>query len=210
MQEEIYIAGVGGQGALSMGQMLAYAGLAEGKNVSYVPFYGVEKRGGVANCGVIISGRPVNCPIVFEPTVLVAMNNSSLKRHEFSVVPGGLVIINWSLVDSEVERQDVRVVGVRASELAEEMGDVRVANNIILGVLSEITGVVSGWALKRALEEVIPERHRDLMEINVRALEKGAGLWQSVRTAAGAPPDNFLFCRGFSFDNSSTGEARHG
>ncbi len=199
MPEEIYIAGFGGQGALSMGQMLAYAGLAEGKNVSYVPFYGVEKRGGVANCGVIISDQPVNCPIVFEPTVLIAMNNSSLKRHESSVVPGGLVIINWSLVDSEVEREDVKVVGVRASELAEEMGDVRVANNIILGVLSEITGVVSEWALKRALEEVIPERHRDLMDVNIRALEKGASLWQSVRAGTLATENRFVFCRGFSF-----------
>ncbi|BAF59388.1 MAG: 2-oxoacid:acceptor oxidoreductase family protein [Pelotomaculum sp.] len=176
MLEEIYIAGFGGQGALSTGQLLAHAGLKEGRNVSYVPFYGVEKRGGVANCGVTISDREISCPIVTEPTVLIAMNSPSLERFESTVVPGGLIITNSSLVDVQVKRDDVRVVQVRANEEAESLGDAMVANNIILGVLLELTGVVSIKAVEESLKEVLPARHHVKIPLNVKALERGAEL----------------------------------
>ncbi|HOV78783.1 MAG TPA: 2-oxoacid:acceptor oxidoreductase family protein [Bacillota bacterium] len=176
MREAIYIAGFGGQGALSTGQLLAHAGVAEGRHVSYVPVYGVEKRGGIANCGVTISDRQISSPIVEEPSVLVAMNNFSLERFENSVVPGGIIIINSSLVDLPVGREDVKVVEIRANEEAEALGNSMVANNIILGALVELTGVVTVDAVKRSLKAVLPARHHAMIEINVRALERGAAL----------------------------------
>lgn len=185
MLEEIYIAGFGGQGALSTGQLLAYAGLLEGKHVSYVPFYGVEKRGGVANCGVTISDRQISSPIVTEPSALVVMNNPSLERFEDAVVPGGWIITNSSLVESPVKRKDVRVVPIPAHEEAEALGDSRVANNIILGALLELTGVVSIAAVEESLKEVLPKRHHEMIPINVRALERGAELARAHKKANG-------------------------
>lgn len=176
MMEAVYIAGHGGQGTLSTGQLLANACLKEGKSVSYVPFYGVEKRGGVSNCGVTISDRRISSPFVTEPTVLIAMNNPSLERYESSLVPGGLVITNSSMVEHTVDRNDVRVVPIPANEEAEDMGDPMVANNIILGALLELTGVVSINTVAESLKEVLPERHHGKIPINVKALERGAEL----------------------------------
>ncbi|HHU85636.1 MAG: 2-oxoacid:acceptor oxidoreductase family protein [Pelotomaculaceae bacterium] len=184
MLEEIYIAGFGGQGALSTGQLLAQAGLLEGKHVSYVPVYGVEKRGGVANCGVTISDRQVSSPIVTEPTVLVVMNNLSLLRFEQAVVPGGLILINSSLVDSPVQRKDVRVVLIKANEEAEALGDGKVANNIILGALLALTGVVSMEAVEKSLQEVLPRRHHKMIPVNVKALQRGFELATADKNSA--------------------------
>lgn len=182
MLEEFYIAGFGGQGALSTGQLLAHAGLVEGKFVSYVPFYGVQKRGGMANCGVSISDRQISCPIVTEPTVLVAMNNSSLERYENTVVSGGLVVANRSLVDVPVKRKDIRAVPVYANLEAENLGDSRVANNIILGVLLELTGIVSIKAVEDSLRIVLPERHHEMIPVNVKALKRGVELAKEYKT----------------------------
>jgi 2-oxoglutarate ferredoxin oxidoreductase subunit gamma len=174
--EEIYIAGFGGQGALSTGQLLAQSGLTEGRQVSYVPIYGVEKRGGVANCGVTISDRQISSPIVTEPTVLVVMNSLSLERFESTVAAGGLIITNSSLVESPVRRDDVRVFPLPANQEAELLGDGRVANNIILGALLELTGVVSIETVEKALYDVLPKRHHGMIPINRKALERGAEL----------------------------------
>ncbi len=176
MLEEIYIAGFGGQGALSTGQLLAHAGLMEGKYVSYVPIYGVEKRGGVANCGVTISNQQISSPLVTEPTVLVVMNSLSLERFEKAVVPGGLIIINSSLVEPRVQRTDIRVLPICANEEAESLGDPMVANNVILGALLEITRVVAIETVSEALKDVLPVRRHDMIPVNVKALEKGAEL----------------------------------
>ena len=176
MLEEIYIAGFGGQGALSTGQLLANAGLKEGKFVSYVPIYGVEKRGGVANCGVNISDQQISSPLVTEPSVLVVMNNLSLERFENTVVPGGLILTNRSLVDLPVQRGDVKVVPIHAIEEAEALGDSRVANNVILGALLELTGVVSIGTVEESLKEVLPKRHHGMIPVNVKALERGSEL----------------------------------
>ena len=176
MLEEIYIAGFGGQGALSMGQLLAHAALTEGKFVSYVPFYGVEKRGGVANCGVTISDRQISSPIVAEPSVLVVMNNPSLERFENAVVPGGLIITNSSLVETPIKRDDVKVAPIPANEEAEILGDSRVANNIILGALLELTGVVSINTVEESLKKVLPKQRHNMIPVNVKALERGAAL----------------------------------
>lgn len=183
MLEEIYIAGYGGQGALSTGQLLAYAGLLEGKHVAYVPFYGVEKRGGVANCGVTISDQQISSPIVTEPSTLVVMNNPSLERFAGAVVPGGWIITNSSLVESSVSRTDIKVVPIPANEEAEALGDSKVANNIILGALLELTGVVSINTVAESLKAVLPKRHHHMIPVNVKALERGAELAREHKKA---------------------------
>ncbi len=176
MLEEIYLAGHGGQGTLSTGQLLALAAVKEGKHVSYVPFYGVEKRGGVSNCGVTVSDRQVSSPFVTEPTVLVAMNSLSLERYEKAVAPGGLIITNSSLVDAAVSRTDVKAVPIRANDEAEALGDPLVANNIILGAVLALTGVVSIKTVEESLKEVLPQRHHHKVPVNLKALERGAQL----------------------------------
>jgi 2-oxoglutarate ferredoxin oxidoreductase subunit gamma len=183
VHEEIYIAGLGGQGALSMGQLLALAATSENKEVSYVPFYGPEKRGGFANCGVIISDHPISSPIISEPSVLVVMNNLSLKNYEDSVILGGIIIVNSSMVNLGVKRSDVRVVSIQASEEAEHLGDVRVANSVILGALIELTEVVSVSAVEKSLEEVLPKRNLNMIPINFKALERGAELASNYKKA---------------------------
>ena len=183
MHEEIYIAGIGGQGALSMGQLLALAATSENKEVSYVPFYGPEKRGGFANCGVTISDRPVSSPIISEPSVLVVMNNLSLKNYEDSVIPGGIIIVNSSMVNLGVKRSDVHVVSIQASEEAELLGDVRITNSVILGALIELTGVVSVGAVEKSLEQILPKRSLDMIPINLKALKKGAELARDYKKA---------------------------
>ncbi|HAU30836.1 MAG TPA: 2-oxoacid:ferredoxin oxidoreductase subunit gamma [Desulfotomaculum sp.] len=183
MHEEIYIAGIGGQGTLSMGQMLALAATSENKEVSYVPFYGPEKRGGFANCGVTISDHPISSPIISEPSVLVVMNNLSLKNYEDSVIPGGIIILNSSMVDLGVKRSDVRVISIQASEEAEQLGDVRVTNSIILGALIELTGVVSAGAVEQSLEQILPARNLDMIPINLKALERGSELARNYKKA---------------------------
>ncbi|MGQ9556627.1 MAG: 2-oxoacid:acceptor oxidoreductase family protein [Desulfurispora sp.] len=173
MFEAILIAGFGGQGVLSMGQLLAYAGMTDGRHVSWIPSYGPEMRGGTANCGVTISNRPISSPVVSEPTVLIAMNRPSLEKFEPAVVPGGLILVNSSLIDIRVQRSDVRAYYIPANELAEEIGSSKVANNTILGALLKLTGAVSIPAVEESLKKVLPARRHNLIPINLQALQAG-------------------------------------
>lgn len=183
MFEGILIAGFGGQGVLSTGQLLAYAGMKENKHVAWIPSYGPEMRGGTANCGVTISDRPISSPVVSEPTVLIAMNRPSLEKFEPAVVPGGLVLVNSSLIHIQTKRGDIKTVYVPANDLAESLGDGRVANNIILGVLLEMTGVVSTESVLEALKDVLPPKRHNLIPINREALEKGRQLAMEFKTS---------------------------
>lgn len=176
MFEGVLIAGFGGQGVLSTGQLLAYAGMVEGKHVAWIPSYGPEMRGGTANCGVSVSTTPISSPVVSEPTVLIAMNRPSLEKFEPWVVPGGLIMVNSSLIKIKVKRTDVRIIYVPANDLAEELGNSKVANNIILGALLEMTGVVSPEAVMESLKSVLPPARHKLIPINQEALEMGAKL----------------------------------
>lgn len=180
MFEGILIAGFGGQGVLSTGQLLANAGMIEGRHVAWIPSYGPEMRGGTANCGVTISDQPISSPVVSEPTVLIVMNRPSLEKFEKSVVPGGAVFINSSLIDIKANRRDVRVFYIPANDMAEELGNARVANNIILGALIELTGVVTPEAVEKSLLEVLPEHHHKTIPLNLKALESGAELIRGV------------------------------
>jgi 2-oxoglutarate ferredoxin oxidoreductase subunit gamma len=171
--EEILIAGFGGQGVMSMGQLIAYAGMKEGKYVSWLPSYGPEQRGGTANCAVVVSGEQVGSPLVSQPTTAIVLNNPSYDKFEPTVRPGGLLIVNASLISKLSDRTDIKVMNIKATELANELGNSKIANMILLGAFLEITGILSDDSILEALKKVLsPEKH-SLLEINKRALELG-------------------------------------
>lgn len=172
--EDIIISGFGGQGALFAGQLLAYAALAENLQVTWIPSYGPEMRGGTANCTVIISEEEIGAPIVRHPTVAVALNLPSLDKYEPLVKSGGLLIVNQSLAPRAVTRQDIRVITLPASDIATELGNTRMANLVALGALVKATGLVSLETLMTQLEEHLSERQKKWLEPNKEALRRGA------------------------------------
>jgi 2-oxoglutarate ferredoxin oxidoreductase subunit gamma len=176
MLEEIIIAGFGGQGVMSMGQLIAYAGMLEGKGVSWLPSYGPEQRGGTANCAVVVSDEPVGSPLVTKPSTVIVLNNPSFDKFEPKVRPGGLLIINSSLVVRNSERQDINIIELTATDLANDLGNSRVANMILLGAFLEHTKIVSEVSIIESLKKVLSEEKHHLLEINKRALKKGASL----------------------------------
>lgn len=176
MLEEVLIAGFGGQGILSTGMLLAHAGMLEDKEVAWIPSYGPEMRGGTANCGITISDEPISSPLVTEPTTLIVMNKPSLEKYEQQVVPDGRILINSSLVDYDVKRDDVLVMKIQANKIAEEIGNIRVANNVILGALIKLTGIVSIDSVVESLKNVLPPRRHNMIPANREALERGAKL----------------------------------
>lgn len=177
MLQEIILAGFGGQGVMSMGQLLAYAGMEEDKHVSWIPSYGPEMRGGTANCSVTISDRPVSSPIISEPDTLIVLNRPSLEKFEKDVKPGGLLMINSSLIDVEPSRSDLKVIKIPADQLAnEKLNNIRVGNMIILGAFIHLTNSVSIEATIGALEKVLPEYRHKLIPLNRQALELGIEL----------------------------------
>lgn len=174
MLEELIIAGFGGQGVMSMGQLLTYAGMIEEKFVAYIPSYGPEMRGGTANCSVTISDQEISSPIFTEPSSVIIMNQPSLSKFENALQPGGLMIINSSLVNTKPSRQDIKILEISANEYAEKLGNSRVANIIILGAYIAITKVVSIDSVVESLKKVLPERRHNLIPLNRKALELGA------------------------------------
>ena len=187
MLHEVIMAGFGGQGVMAMGSLLAYAGMLDGKEVSWLPSYGPEMRGGTANCHVVISDEPVACPLVTEPTAAIILNRPSLDRFEGSVRPGGILIYNSSLIDRAPVRQDLRVLAVPANELAEELGSARVANMVCLGAFLALTGAVSEEAVLQSLRKALPVHRHDLIPLNEAALRRGREIaWRSM----GGTPNN--------------------
>jgi len=174
MQTEILIAGFGGQGVLFAGQLLAYAGMENGLQVTWIPSYGPEMRGGTANCTVIISDEEIGSPLVRHPKVLLAFNRPSLDKYESSVAEGGLLVVNSSMVDRSVDRANIRVVTLPANDIAENLGDKRLTNMVMLGAMLINQPVLPVEALEKALENHIPERHKKLLPSNIKALQKGA------------------------------------
>lgn len=173
MNKQILIAGFGGQGVLFAGKFLATKGLIEDKNVSWLPSYGPEMRGGTANCSVIISDEPVGSPIVSEPDCLIAMNLPSLKRYEDSVVPGGMIIVDSTLISEKVERNDVSVFYVPATKMAKDEGFATLANMILCGKLLKEISDMSFEHTTEALQKVIPARKANLLDVNLNALRVG-------------------------------------
>lgn len=169
----ILYAGFGGQGILFAGKFLAYKGLIEEKQVSWLPSYGPEMRGGTANCSVIISDDPIGSPIVSKPDVLVAMNLPSLEKYENEVVSGGKIFVDSTLIDKKVARDDVEVFYIPATQMAYDNNIKTLANMIITGkVLKEVEGF-SIDNTEAALKKVVSARHQDLLGFNISAVETG-------------------------------------
>ena len=170
---QILIAGFGGQGVLCAGKFLAYKGLVQNKQVSWLPSYGPEMRGGTANCSVIISDTPVGSPIITNPDVLVAMNLPSLQKFVDAVVPGGKIIIDSTLIDAKVERTDVEVFYVPATQMAKDAGFSTLANMVLAGKVLKETDCVCYEGNKETLEAFIPAKKANLIDINCQALQTG-------------------------------------
>jgi 2-oxoglutarate ferredoxin oxidoreductase subunit gamma len=166
-------AGFGGQGVLFSGKVASYAGLLDGKEVSWMPSYGPEMRGGTANCSVCISDEPIGSPVVTEPDVLVAMNAPSYDKFIDAVKPGGKVVIDSTLIDRECDRTDIEVYKVPASQLANDKQLEGLANIILLGKLLEVSGFSDEATVEKALEKCVPPRKAHLLEPNMRAVRLG-------------------------------------
>ena len=167
------LAGFGGQGILFMGKVIAYAGLTDGKEVSWLPSYGPEMRGGTANCSVCISSDPICSPLVVTPNVFVAMNGPSYDKFIDSVVPGGIVILDSTLVEREVKRDDITVCLVPATQMAEEHGLKGLANIILVGKLFKETGFCTEESLYKAIEKCVPARKANMLDANKNAIKLG-------------------------------------
>ncbi|MBQ2422775.1 MAG: 2-oxoacid:acceptor oxidoreductase family protein [Clostridia bacterium] len=167
-------AGFGGQGILFSGKLLAYKGLTDGKNVSWLPSYGPEMRGGTASCSVIISDDAVGSPIVSKPDVLIAMNLPSLDKYEDTVASGGMIFVDSSLIERKVKRDDVKVFYIPATKLASDNGIAKLANIILMGkVLAETNGFDNEESVNNALKKVISAKHSDMLEVNLNAMRIG-------------------------------------
>ena len=174
MHESVIMSGFGGQGILLMGQLLCYAGMQEGLKVTCMPSYGPEMRGGTANCTVMLSSERVGSPVTHHPSSLVAMNKASLDKFEDAVKPGGLLVINSSLVERDSKRSDIKVFRVPANKIAEETGTLQVTNMAALGAYVGAKRIISLESVIAALRRMIPEHRKELLAINEEALSKGA------------------------------------
>ncbi|MDR1713389.1 MAG: 2-oxoacid:acceptor oxidoreductase family protein [Coriobacteriales bacterium] len=169
----IMLAGFGGQGILFAGKIIAYAGLLDGREISWLPSYGPEMRGGTANCSVCLSDEPIGSPLVTEPDALIAMNLPSYERFVGDVVPGGVVVVDSSMVGACTMRRDIEYYTVPATSLAEENGLKGLANVILVGKLLAATGFSTEDVCKQAIDKSVSAKHADLAEANKRALEIG-------------------------------------
>lgn len=170
---QILIAGFGGQGVLFAGKFLAYKGLIADKQVSWLPSYGPEMRGGTANCSVIISDTPVGSPIVGTPDVLVAMNLPSLKKYENDVRKGGIIIVDSTLIDEKVVRDDVTTYYVPATKMANDEGFSTLANMILMGKLMKVCPEIGFDGTDKAINKVVPPKKANLIDVNLKALKTG-------------------------------------
>ena len=176
MIKEIIIAGFGGQGIVSSGIILAHGGLLEDKNVTFFPSYGAEMRGGTANCSVVISSEQVASPIVAAPDIVIIMNEPSLTRFEPTVKSNGLLFFNKTLIKSRPTRKDITIIPIEANAVAEELGQGRIANMVMLGAMIKKTKLLSLETLKKAQRKRFKKANEEQLALNDRALEKGYGL----------------------------------
>lgn len=173
MKREIILSGFGGQGVMSIGKNLAEAGVVEGLEVSWVPSYGPEMRGGTANCAVILSTERIGAPLVEEATEIVVMNRPSLLKFESVVRPGGTVFINSSIVPDKVTRTDVRAVYVPCDAIAAELGNPKVSNMVMLGAYIGATGALKVETIEQMIAEMFTGKKAKLVPLNLEALKRG-------------------------------------
>lgn len=176
MRKEIVIAGFGGQGIMFTGSLLAQGAMLEGLQVTFFPSYGAEMRGGTANCSLIISNEEIGSPVVAHPSSCLVLNQPSLDKFEKRVREKGLLILNSSLVDRGVERKDLEIAEVPATEMAIKLGNVKVANMIVLGAYLKKSKIIPLKSIIKSLPQILGEKKKDLLEINEKALEKGSEL----------------------------------
>ncbi len=176
MKEEIIMAGFGGQGVMTIGQLLSYSGMKEDKEVSWMPSYGPEMRGGTANCTVIVSDGMIPSPLTDHPDSVIVMNLPSQNKFAPRVEENGLVVTNSSLIEEEVQREDLSVIKVPANEIADDIGSGKIANMVMLGAYIAEKEIVSLATIKENLEDVFPERYHDLIPMNQEALDRGYNL----------------------------------
>ena len=176
MTTNILISGFGGQGVLFTGKFLAYEGLLENKEVTWLPSYGPEMRGGTASCSVIISDDPIGSPLVPKPDVLIAMNLPSLDKFEKDVVPGGLIFYDSSLIGREVERKDVKAFPIPATKMASDAGVTTLANMIVMGKMLKETNAFPVEAIDRTLAKVVSAKRQSLLDLNKKAVSIGYNL----------------------------------
>lgn len=175
LYEEVVIAGFGGQGIILAGKLLAQTAMTAGKEVTYMPSYGAEVRGGTANCMVVIAERKIACPVVGRPDSLIVMNKASLNKFTSRLKNGGLLVMNRSLIDTEPQLDDsIEVVAVPADELAVELGSQKSANMVALGAYLQKRGYLSPDMAAQALPDVLAERYHKTLPVNIAALHKGA------------------------------------
>lgn len=173
MKKEIIISGFGGQGVLSMGKILAYSGLMDGKEVTWMPAYGPEQRGGTANVTVIVSDDPISSPILSKFDIAIVLNQPSLEKFEPKLKPGGILIYDGFGIINPPTRKDITVYRIDAMDKAAEMKNGKVFNMIVLGGLLKIASVVSTKGVEKALYKTLPERHHGLIPLNMQAIEEG-------------------------------------
>ena len=173
MNKEILIAGFGGQGILFSGKFLAYEGLIDGKEVSWLPSYGPEMRGGTANCSIIISDNPVGSPIVSNPDILIAMNLPSLDKYENETKKGGQIFVDSSLIDRKVERSDVETYYIPATKLASDKGLSGLANMIMIGHMIAKSGIIPEENIEKAMQKVVPAAKQNMFDLNMKAVQLG-------------------------------------
>lgn len=175
LNEKVICAGFGGQGIMLMGQLMTYAGMLEGKQVSWLPSYGPEMRGGTANCNVMISDKPIGSPVINDDaTCAIVMNLPSLDKFEVNVVKNGYLLVNSSLIEKKTSRDDVHAFYIPANEIALELGNPRAANMVMLGAYIELTKAVTTDMVMKALEKTFGPAKAHLLPLNEQALKKGA------------------------------------
>jgi 2-oxoglutarate ferredoxin oxidoreductase subunit gamma len=172
-ETSIIISGFGGQGTLFAGQVLAYASMDNGFHVTWIPSYGPEMRGGTANCTVIVSENPIGSPLVRIPDVVLALNLPSVNKYEYLVPDDGVLVANSSLYNREIERKNIQSLLIPANEIAEELGMARLVTMIMMGAMLAMKPILPLDAVKEALEEHIPERHKKTLPINYEAMDRG-------------------------------------
>jgi len=174
MQNETIIAGFGGQGVLFIGKVMAYAALENDLEVTWFPSYGPEMRGGTANCTVVISDEEIGSPQVQNPRAAIVMNQPSLDKFEDLVMPGGYLIVNSSLMNRSTKRKDITTIEIPATEIAENIGDKRYANVVMLGALSEAADFLDIPSMEKALKKGLSGKKSEFLDVNKKALEQGA------------------------------------
>jgi 2-oxoglutarate ferredoxin oxidoreductase subunit gamma len=183
MQTEIMIAGFGGQGVLFAGQLLAYAAMDAGKVVTWIPSYGPEMRGGTANCTVIIADEEIGAPTVRNPKAVLVLNLPSFDKYEPLIVPGGVLIANGSLINRDFRRVDLNSVMIPANEIAEEIGDKRMTNMVMVGAMLARLPILTLEAVYESLRGHLPVRKAHLLEMNLTAMQRGMAFAQQSRVA---------------------------